>query len=255
MTIARPGVVLDPESPTPLYHQIALGLRARIDNGELRQGDQIPSERILAESLGVSRMTVRQAIGTLIREGHCVRIRGRGIFVRARPIIVDSQSFEGFTASMRRAGRSAETRLLGKGVSTPPDWVREGLEITPDAEVYEFTRLRLIEGQPAIIESEWFPAAQFPGLLDADLSGSLFAVLEGAYGVYVASTVDLIIAYTPTKAECDLLGLDRRVSVIARDRIGREARGRPIEAVRSIYNPRHYEFRMVLQRASAPIPR
>ena len=60
--------VLDKTSPIPLYYQLAESIKEQIRLGELKPGDQLPSERILSEQHAISRMTARQAIAYLTRE-------------------------------------------------------------------------------------------------------------------------------------------------------------------------------------------
>lgn len=243
---------LDDQSPVALYHQITLHLQKLIQDGVLAPGDQLPSERLLAESAGVSRMTVRQAVRAMIMEGYCERVRGRGIYVRKRPVIVDPHRFEGFTANMRREGRVAETRSLSSRLAIPPAVVSEKLEVPANEQAVELVRLRVINGVPAVLETEWFPASRFAGLVDEDMSKSLYGILERGFGVKLASTTDVIHAYLPTPSECELLHIPAGLPVILRDRVGRTAEGEPIEVVRSVYHPEQYEFRMNL--VPAPMP-
>ncbi len=140
-------IEIDPASPMPIYHQIEKALERQIEADLWSEGDQLPSERELAEQLGVSRMTVRQAVRSLVLAGYCYRARGRGIFVRRR-VFINTQRFEGFTASMRRAGRYARTVSLGSSISTPPDWVREGLELDDREQTVELVRLRILDDVP-----------------------------------------------------------------------------------------------------------
>jgi GntR family transcriptional regulator len=237
---------IDPDSPTPIYHQIKLQLETLIQDGILQPGDQLPSERILAEQLDVSRMTIRQAVRAMVVEGYCERIRGRGIFVRKRPVIIDSQSFEGFTANIARQGLTAETRGVGARLAVPPDWVREDLDLDADALTAELTRLRLIDGIPAILETEWFPAEGYASLIEEDLSQSLYGILDARYGLRITSTNDVLHAYLPDDRERKLLGITEGTPVIIRFRVGSLADGTPIEIVRSVYHPDQYEFRMTL---------
>lgn len=241
-------IALDPASPIPLYYQIEKALERQIEAGVLAEGKRLPSERELADQLGVSRMTIRQAVRSLVMAGYCYRVRGKGVFVRRRRVFFNTERFEGFTASMRRAGRNAHTRSLDSSITVPPDWVREGLELGADDRTVELARLRLLDDAPAILETEWFPARRYEGMVSEDLSQSLYAILESRYATRITHTADLLMGYMPTPDECALLELPPDTPVIARDRIGSVADGRPVEAVRSIYNGAQFEFRMNLVR-------
>lgn len=72
---------VDWDSPLPAYYQIAVDLRQRVAGGEWRAGSQLPSEPQLAEQYDVSRMTLRQALQELTKEGVLLRRRGAGTFV------------------------------------------------------------------------------------------------------------------------------------------------------------------------------
>lgn len=242
---------LDESSPTPLYHQMTMHFQRLIQDGNLAPGDQLPSERLLAGKTGVSRMTVRQAVRALVAGGYCEHIRGRGIYVRKRPVIIDSRSFEGFTANTRRQGLDSATKSLSSRLVHPPESVREALELTPREKVVELTRLRLIGGRPAVLETEWFPARQFESLLHEDMSGSLYGILEEKFGTRIGSTTDVIRPYLPDHEECALLDLLPGSAVILRDRVGTDDTGTPVEVVKSVYNPEQYEFRMTLVPAEA----
>jgi GntR family transcriptional regulator len=237
---------LDELSPTPLYHQITLHLQRLIQDGTLEPGDQLPSERQLAEETGVSRMTVRQAVHAMVAEGYCERVRGRGIYVRNRPVVIDSHSFEGFTANMGRQGLVASTKAITSRIVDPPDRVREILELGSKTRAVELTRLRLIGSFPAVLETEWFAADRFDGLVKEDMSQSLYEILERRYDTRISSTTDIIRPYLPDSRECALLNVPLGAPVILRDRVGNDDAGHAVEVVRSVYNPDQYEFRMTL---------
>jgi GntR family transcriptional regulator len=242
---------LDESSPTPLYHQMTLHFQRLIQEGVLVPGDQLPSERHLAEQTGVSRMTVRQAVRGLVSGGYCEHARGRGIYVRKRPVVIDSRSFEGFTANTKRQGLDSATKALSSRLVLPPEPVREALELAPREKVVELTRLRLISGRPAVLETEWFPAKRFERLLHEDMSRSLYGILEEVFGMRIGSTTDVIRPYLPDNDECALLDLRPGSAVILRDRVGADESGVPVEVVKSVYNPDQYEFRMTLVPAQA----
>ena len=73
--------IIDRNSAIPLYYQLKLHFKKQIETGELRAGDQLPTEAELCERLGVSRAPVRQAMADLAREGLIYRRAGAGSFV------------------------------------------------------------------------------------------------------------------------------------------------------------------------------
>ena len=73
--------MLHADSPTPLYVQLSRQLRSQIEQGSLRLGGQLPSERELAAEYGISRLTARKALALLRDDGIISARRGRGSFV------------------------------------------------------------------------------------------------------------------------------------------------------------------------------
>ena len=71
----------NPDDPTPKYHQLRQSLGALIASGELKPADRFPTAQVLAEGLGITRVTVDRAINELAREGLCERVQGLGTFV------------------------------------------------------------------------------------------------------------------------------------------------------------------------------
>src|SRR5690348_1477963 len=78
-------------SPVPLHHQIKIAVLEGVEAGWLQPGAQLPRERELAESLGVSLAPVRQAMADLTKEGYVERIRGRGSYIRDRKLVARNQ--------------------------------------------------------------------------------------------------------------------------------------------------------------------
>src|SRR5262249_8787812 len=78
-------VTLNPADPRPMYQQLAAEIRDQIQTGELKPGEQLPTEAKFAERYDVSRNTIRLAIDVLRNEGLITSSQGRGNFVRAEP--------------------------------------------------------------------------------------------------------------------------------------------------------------------------
>jgi GntR family transcriptional regulator len=77
-------MTIDREGPRPLYEQLAVILRGRIESGEYEPGRAIPSENRLMQDWDVARDTVRKAIRRLADEGLVEIVRGRGVYVKER---------------------------------------------------------------------------------------------------------------------------------------------------------------------------
>ncbi|WP_327745396.1 winged helix-turn-helix domain-containing protein [Streptomyces europaeiscabiei] len=76
---------IDRFDPTPIYKQVARVIRAKIESGELRPRDPIPSESRMVADYGVARDTARQAVALLRSEGWVITLPQRGTFVADQP--------------------------------------------------------------------------------------------------------------------------------------------------------------------------
>ena len=104
--------------PTPKHAQLREILRRTVER-ELPPGAPIPSERELAQRYGVSRLTVRSAIGKLVEEGLLARVRGKGTFTAARRMELQLYLMS-FTDDMRRRGLTPTPEVVSKATEVPP---------------------------------------------------------------------------------------------------------------------------------------
>ena len=101
-------------STGPLYHQTAEILRSRIVQNVWRQGDRLPSENQLCDEFGVSSITMRRAVATLVAEGLLVRLQGKGTFVSSDHAIVQGPpQLTSFTEDMQLRGWQSAARVIG----------------------------------------------------------------------------------------------------------------------------------------------
>jgi GntR family transcriptional regulator len=151
----------------PRYYEIEQALRARI--AELRPDDPLPSDAMLCEEFGVSRMTARNAVQRLTQEGLVYRVPGRGTFVAEPPVHRQAGSLLSFTEEMRRRGREPTSRVLARDVREPRPAEASRLQLEPGEQVIAVRRLRLADEEPLAVEEAVFPAAIAPLVLRADL--------------------------------------------------------------------------------------
>jgi GntR family transcriptional regulator len=174
----------------PAYAQIEDQLAARIESGELRAGERLPPERELAEGLGVSRMTLRQALTSLAGRGLVERGVGRGTFVARVKLDHDLGQVAGFSDLMLRHGVEPGAKLLSAEEAEAPAAVAAALGIEAGAAAYRIQRVRYGARVPLALEDSWIPAAPFPGLLELGLTGSLFDVMRDLYELGPVRTVE-----------------------------------------------------------------
>jgi GntR family transcriptional regulator len=198
----RRRLVLDESLALPLYHQLKQRLRSVAS--KLDSNDPLPSERELCEWSGVSRVTVRRALADLIQEGYLVARRGRGTFVAPRRATTSLDRPAGFTETMRRLGHVPSTRVVAAEETLDPH-IGRLMELPPDQPVYAIERVRLLNGEPCMLELAHVPANIAPGLLDEDLTGSLYTILHDRYGVDTAGGTESIVAVRATSKVANLL--------------------------------------------------
>ena len=118
---------LQKNSPIPLYYQLAEVLREKIRVGELKPRAQLPSERELSDTYQISRMTVRQALAYLIREGNLVARQGLGTFVAEPKLAYDALHLLSFTEEMMLEGAEPASQVLEQAIVIPPEAVAADL--------------------------------------------------------------------------------------------------------------------------------
>lgn len=189
------------EPHVPYYYQIQRDLVRRIERGEFKVGDQLPPETALAETYGVSRPTVRQALAALVQDGLVERGQGRGTFV-AQPLIIDNaQIFTTFDPAGSPAG-SDRVRLIRalKGKATAAEG-RE-LGIAEDDAVSRVIVVRENRGESVAYRESVVPAILAPDLLTRHPEPlGLYQILQEDYGLTAAGAVQSFKAVPATRAD------------------------------------------------------
>jgi GntR family transcriptional regulator len=176
------ALVVHKDDPIPLYYQLAERIREEIAAGVLQPGDRLPSTHEISDEAGISRMTVRQAIDYLARQGLIVVRHGAGTFVAAPKLTFRSVNVLGFTQAMVEQGGQPSSTVLQQELADPPQDVAESLGLAPGRRAVKISRLRRSQGVPVVLETVHLPADLCPGLETEDLGEqSLYALLEDRY--------------------------------------------------------------------------
>ena len=220
--------------PVTLHHQVYLDVRRSLDAGRWRPGDRLPTERELAAHYGCSLITVRRALGELVREGRIERTRGRGTHVLRPRIERDFAEALSFTAEMQRRGLDPETRLIVARPESAGERVAEALGLGPGSPTLYLERLRVAGGEPILLEQVHLPAERFPGLLASDLEHeSLYDLLQRRYDTRIVRAREALEPVLLRAREAALLDQPRRTPALLIEGLASTADDRPVEFSRT----------------------
>src|SRR5579859_8307090 len=179
----NPASVL-PLSAPPLYEQIKTALRSRILDGTYAAHSQMPSENDLCAMFNVSRITVRQALGDLQKEGLVFKLHGKGTFVSKPKAFQNVTSLQGFAEAMSSMGYEIVNQVRSFRTVKADRHLATKLNVPEGAPLVEIHRVRLLNREPVSLEQTWVPEALGKRLAGADLATrDIFLVLENDCGI------------------------------------------------------------------------
>jgi GntR family transcriptional regulator len=234
----------DPDSVTPLYLQLARKLAAAIQAGVWSAGEALPSERVLSEALGVSRITSRKAIALLVEQGLIRRTQGAGSFITPRLEDPLSQ-LTGFSEMLRRRGFTPSSQWITREIVPANRAEVIQLGLSPAAAVARLRRLRLADDVVMAIEHSTFPAALIPD--PSAIGDSLYAFLDRR-GLSIVRALQHFRAVNATDEIAERMGIAPGEALLLITRIGYTAEQRAIELTDTYCRNDYYDFVAELRR-------
>ncbi|MCD2501786.1 GntR family transcriptional regulator [Clostridium sp. NSJ-145] len=180
--------MIDKNSPIPVYFQLKNDLVKKIAQGLWKPGECIASERELCEIYGVSRMTIRQAIGELVQEGVLTRLKGKGTFVCEQT--VKQQDMMSFTEMIKQTGRELRTEVINFDIIDTPDDMQDTFMLD---KVYKIERRRIVDNECIAVETVFIPVDYCGHINNEMLKGSLYKILEH-FGYSISNSTSSIVA-------------------------------------------------------------
>ena len=239
--------MIDKSSPIPVYYQLKNDLISKIAQGIWKPGECIASERELCEIYGVSRMTIRQALGELVQEDVLFRIKGKGTFV-CEPT-VKQEDMMSFTEMMKQTGRNLRTEVIDfKKINTPEHLT----EIITLDEIYRINRKRIVDNECIAIEKVYIPV-DYCGYIDEKmLEGSLFKILE-EFGYVVDHSQSAIASVIMNEELKELFNVNQDVPLLKITSKTYTQKGKMLFLEESIYRSDKFVLQVNISRREGKI--
>jgi GntR family transcriptional regulator len=247
---------LHADQRVPLHRQLEVTLRGLIRDGSVRAGDVLPGEHELAAGLGVSRHTIRHALGVLAGEGLVRRSRGRGGGTRVltppatTPVFERSlDSFYAFAWEVRARGANQRSYVLERSRPEAGRGLAARLGLPDHALVDRIVRLRTADGEPLVLETSYLPLELGADLDLATLErGSIYDALERRFGITIVQAHETLRPIVVRRSVAGLLAVRTGAPAFAVERLTLSQTG-PIEWQESIVRGDRYTYSVDLTRA------
>lgn len=232
--------------------QVYLVLRDRILSGAVAFGAKLPTENELADLHGVSRVTVRRALGELERERLIERRRARGTRVIYRPSPAPvTADISGVLASLAEMGRHTTVKLISFDYVAAEGAVAQVLGIASDQLLQRSVRVRSVDGAPFSYLTTHVPESISVTFSKQELASRPLLELLERTGVKVESARQRISAILATREVAEALDVRIGSPLIELVRVSLDQRGCGVEHLHALYRPDRYAIEIELARSGA----
>ena len=156
------------------YVLISNDIRDKIMTGVYAINEQLPSEKEMCVDYGVSKMTIKRALDILVAEGLVIKRRGSGTFVRDLGDMANQ--FRGMSAMNQ--DKAISSNVLNFSVRTASPEIASQLNVTEGSFIYDVYRVRLVDGEPRVIEQTYMPIDVIPSLKMEQVKTSIYNYIE-----------------------------------------------------------------------------
>lgn len=247
------GFSIDKSSHIPIYAQVKDILRSLIGEERIKPNDKIPSENELSAAFAISRVTVRQAIQDLAREGYVYIKRGEGTFVNSVPRTQMLFKLDGFSAEMSKLGYKTHSKILEAGAVNASEKFRDaysGLREKCDSPMVRIKRVRYLENAPFAVETSFLKCSIGEKVLER-LNGEKFSIygyIENELGIMLSRAEHMIEPRLAQKEASDLLGIKQGSAVLFVKGTTYSEKNGPIEYLEGIYRGDKYRFKVEIRK-------
>ncbi|MDP2969637.1 MAG: GntR family transcriptional regulator [Deltaproteobacteria bacterium] len=233
----------------PLYYQVETILREKISSGEYQPGDPFPTEDQLVQSYQVSRVTVRQALASIEKDGLISRKRGKGSVVMKGKLHLEPMKLTGMIEDIIAMGIKTKTKIINFGFVFPLKKVTESLKLNENDKVLRVERIRLIKESPVSYTLSYIPPDLGKKISIKDLTVQpMLDVLEKKCKVEIARGFQIIEATVADSRVASFLDVMTGAPLLKIERTVFDIKNRPVEYISILYRSDRYHYSVDLVR-------
>lgn len=236
--------LVDPHDVIPKYFQLVNIFRHRIEDGEWVPYQTIPSERELEKIYHVSRITIRDAIGILIRQGYLYREQGKGTFVSPQKLQKSILKLTSFSEDMINRGMEPGQKIISIERTKTPERIAKNLELPESAEALTIVRIRLANGKPIGLQTSHLALSEDETITCDELvsAGSLYVLLQTKFNLIPTEAEETLEATLASSEEAAMLETPEGSPLLLTSRILWSQNRRPIEYAKILYRGDRYRY-------------
>lgn len=233
----------------PKYLQIAEVLQQHIESGKLGAGAVLPREQDLQREFAVSRVTIRKALAQLVEQDLLYRVQGSGTYVKSRKARHNALRLSGFLEEVSAQGKVPTNRVLRFELIGADAQLAQRLNVDEDEQIYAISRLRLIDGEPEMLEQTWMPLSLFPDLSVDVMTHSKYHYIEQVKGMHIALSRQSVFPDVADESLAELLKIPVGQPILRVLSTGEFDSGAVFEYTVNYYRVNQYSFDFVAYRA------
>lgn len=201
---------VDKNNRVPMYYQLVDIIVELIETGVLEENKKIPSERELCTQYDISRATVRQAIQVLERDGYIYKKHGKGTYVSPKRMKQELLKFYSFTEEMKKLGKIPSSKVIDFQLITADEKIAKKMQTLEGEKLYKFTRIRLADEEPMMLETSYIPYERFPGILRGDLEeNAMYDIFTKRYNAVFTKAEECFRTVSTRSNEAKILNIKK----------------------------------------------
>lgn len=228
---------------TAIYIRIHDEIKHQIETGVFEVGQRLPSERVMAEQFGVSRMTLRQAVTSLVEEGILTRYVGSGTFVASDRVREKMRGTTSFTEIIQNLGKTPSSKVLSYQKTKANEVECDKLQLKKGAQIIRMERIRYADELPICYEVASIPYRLIEDFAKNEIANHFYETLANA-GKKIGRSEQIISAKIVNKEIANFLSIKQSSAILALTQVSYFANSdeTPFEYVLSQYVGERFEF-------------